>query len=239
MGILARGKELVLKNASIRSSLRKSIHDISKSRGRRNSNLWQDYSVKVDSDFVLPSDRQYIHWLYFLEANPNVVSFDLAPGVIPSEDNVEGARGTELDAIAVYRDGHIEWHEIKAGNADLEEDQSQFQAQKNAADKAGVTYRRFNDSHLRPVAKVAMRWLSAFAYAKAIRGQEQHAVRAALVSYSKRAKAGTIGALIEAHECFDQSILLGMYVRMLVQGTFRMSLDDLPFGKSTRWIYVA
>lgn len=146
------------KALSPNSSLRKSIRELTRSRGHSNNNLWQDYSVKADRDWTFPSDRQYIHWLYFLEANPAVVSFDLAPGVIVSSDDEE-TRGTELDAIAVYGDGHVEWHEVKAGEELLESDNSQFTSQRKAAALAGARYVIFNDRQLAPVSKVALRWL--------------------------------------------------------------------------------
>lgn len=116
------------KALSPKSSLRKSIRDINRSRGHGNNNLWYFYSPKTDKDWVLPSDVQFVHWLYFLEANPAVMNFDLAPGVTVSSDDEE-PRGTELDAIVVFRDGHIEWHEVKAGEVLLDSDSSTMQVE--------------------------------------------------------------------------------------------------------------
>lgn len=67
---------------------------------------------------ILPSDRQLIHWLYYLETNHEVTSFDLAPEPILSKDDNE-TRATELDAIVTKRDGTIEWHEVKAGKKQM------------------------------------------------------------------------------------------------------------------------
>lgn len=124
---------------SPRSKLRRSIPDIYRARGHRVNNLWLVYSPKTDRDWLLPSDRQLVHWLVFLESDRDVLSFDLAPDPVISHDEIE-SRATELDAIAIYRDRHVEWHEVKAGATLRDSDRSQFQAQVAAAHKAGATY---------------------------------------------------------------------------------------------------
>src|SRR5574342_340365 len=75
---------------SMKSTLRKTVMEAYRSRGKGISNLWLVYSAKTNSDWILPSDRQLIHWLYFLEANPDVRTFDLAPEPILSESREEG-----------------------------------------------------------------------------------------------------------------------------------------------------
>lgn len=224
------------KKLSPKSSLRKSIRDINRSRGHSNNNLWEDYSVKTERDWVFPSDRQFIHWLYFLESNPEVVNFDLAPGVVISSDDNE-VRGTELDAIAVFRDGHIEWHEVKAGTELLESDNSQFIAQRKAASAANARYVIFNDSQLRPASKVAMRWLNALGYAKAIRGETHTPCQTAIIEYALGTKAGTVGALVKALAEHDPAVLLGVFVRMAIRGVIDLRLDEMTFGYRTRWFY--
>lgn len=221
---------------SPRSSLRKSIRDISRSRGHRNNNLWQDYSVKTDRDWVFPSDRQFIHWLYYLEGNPDVVTFDLAPGVVISSDDKE-QRGTELDAIAIFRDGHKEWHEVKAGNELLESDSSQFTAQRKAASEENATYLIFNDRQLIPVAISAMRWLKALSFAKEIRDEAHTDCRIAVVQYAMHSQAGSIGSLLNAVGNHDESVVLGVLVRLAVEGVVALRLDEMSFGYRTRWFY--
>ena len=152
---------------SPRATLRRSIPDAYRTRGHRVNNLWLVYSVKTDRDWLLPSDRQFVHWLTFLETNPEVVTFDLAPEPVLSHDDKE-CRATELDAIAVFRDQHVEWHEVKAGTVRQDADRSQFLAQEAAAHDAGAIYRIFNDQDLRPNSKLAVRWLKAIGYAAAM-----------------------------------------------------------------------
>lgn len=224
------------KALSPKSSLRKSIRDINRSRGHGNHNLWYFYSPKTDKDWVFPSDRQFIHWLYFLEANPDVVSFDLAPGVTISSDENE-PRGTEFDAIVVFRDGHIEWHEVKAGEELLESDGSQFTAQRKAAADANARYLIFNDKQLRPISHVAVRWIDALAYAGAIRGEAHAPCQNAIVMYAHDRKGGSLGVLLNDLSAFDPPVVVGLLVRMATQGIFRLDLEELSLGYRTRWFY--
>lgn len=221
---------------SPKSSLRKSIRDINRSRGHGNNNLWSVYSVKTDSDWIFPSDRQLIHWLYFLEADPEVVSFNAAPGITISSDVIE-TRGTELDAIATYRDGHIEWHEVKAGVELLDADRPQLTAQRKAALEANARYLIFNDRQLQPVSEVAMRWHHALAYATAIRGELETACQNAIALHGKSHGQGTVASLLDALTVFDPMVVIGLLVRLSVRGHFNLLMDEQPFGYRTRWTY--
>ena len=149
---------------SPRSTLRRSIPDAYRARGHRVNNLWLVYSPKTDRDWLLTTDRQLVHWLVFLESNREVLSFDLAPEPVMSHDAKE-PRATELDAIAIFRDRHLEWHEVIAGTTLRETDPPQFQAQVTAARNAGASYRIFNDEDLSPNARLAIRWLKAIGFA--------------------------------------------------------------------------
>lgn len=214
---------------SPRASLRHSIPAAYRARGRKVNNLWLVYSVKTDRDWLLRSDRQLVHWLYFLETDPQVISFDLAPEpALPHDDNAVIA--TELDAIAVFRDRHVEWHEIKAGN------RPQIPAQENIARKAGAQYRIITDTEqLIPNSRVAMRWMKALGFAAAIRGQEQNSCRIALASCLNSLKSGHIRTLISELEGFDPAVVLGMFVRLAISGTIHVDLVEQSFGLSTRW----
>lgn len=220
-------------NQSLRSTLRRSIREVYRGRGRRNSNLWLVYSVKTDRDWILPSDRQLVHWLYFLESEPTVSTFDLAPDPIVSTDDKE-IRGAELDAVAVYRDGHIEWHEIKAATRNPV-DRSQFLAQAAAATKEGVKYTVFTDHILRPIAAVALRWIKPLSFAAMLRGQEQAPCRTSLAAYFREHKKGTIRTAVTDLAQFDQPVVLGMMVRMGVENVIHFDLSRRSFGLQTEW----
>lgn len=219
---------------SPRSTLRRSIPDAYRARGHRVSNLWLVYSPKTDRDWLLPSDRQLVHWLVFLESNREVLLFDLAPEQEKSHDANE-PRSTELDAIAIYRDRHVEWHEVKSGTALDENDRSQFQAQVAAAQKAGATYRIINDEDLAPNARLAIRWLKAIGFAAAIRGQEHGPCRSALVAYLNNNNNGYIGSIVSELQAFDTAVVLGLLVRLSLGGIVCLNLEERSFGFGTHW----
>lgn len=220
---------------SPKAALRGSLLSIYRARGRRVANLWMVYSVKTDRDWILPSDRQLIHWLYYLETNSNVTNFDLAPDPVVSLDETE-TRATELDAIAVYKDGHIEWHEVKADISQIEQERAQHQAQAHAAIRENVCYRRFNDEDFVGIpAKVSLRWLKPIAYAEVIRGQECSPYRTALAAYCVDRQSGTVADLVTSLEKFDAATLLGVLVRFAINGIISLDLLNAPFGPYTKW----
>lgn len=219
---------------SPRSSLRRSIPEAYRARGHRVNNLWLVYSVKTDRDWILPSDRQLVHWVAILETDPDIVTFDLAPELVVSRDDRE-TRATELDATAVFRDHHVEWHEVKAGTERQAADRSQFIAQETAAHEAGAQYRIFNDVELGPKAREAVRWLKAIGFASAIRGQEHNACRIALATCLDTFKSGHIRTIIGHLNGFDPPIVYGMLVRFAITGIIRLDLSERSFGLATRW----
>ncbi|MDH4283701.1 MAG: hypothetical protein OEV35_00125 [Gallionellaceae bacterium] len=225
---------MVKSKSSLQSSLRKSVIKAHRSRGKRVNNLWLVYSVKTDSDWIIPSDRQLIHWLYYLEANPEVRSFDLAPSPILSEDNKE-ARATELDAIVTLQNGRIEWHEVKAEKN--EDHSSQITAQANAALMENVTYKKFYDEDLKPKVKIALRWLKAIGFAASIRGEEHKPCRAELITVMKKIKQGSVKQLLGHLRDFDNAIVHGMLVRLAISGVVHIDLEKTTYGLLTSWTY--
>ena len=220
---------------SPKAALRMSLRSVYRARGHRVANLWAVYSVKTDRDWLLPSDRQLIHWLYYLETNPEVYSFDLAPDPVVSHDENE-ARATELDASVVFRDGRIEWHEVKASTSPQENERSQHQAQSFATEREGVGYRRFSDTDFAGLpAMVSLRWLKPIAYAEVIRGQECGPYRTALAAYCSDQRSGTLVDLVRALENFDTPTLLGVLTRFAIGNIISLDLRQAPFGPYTRW----
>lgn len=222
---------------SMKSTLRKTVRAAYRSRGKGNSNLWLIYSAKTNSDWILPSDRQLIHWLFYLEANPDVRTFDLAPDPILSEDTNE-TRATELDAVVTPQTGQVEWHEVKAGrNKKNPAHTSQATAQARAAEKEHATYRRFDDTDLKPNAKVAVRWIKAMGFAAAIAGQEYIACRTSMIVAIKRRGNGTVRQLLSDLAEYDPAVVHGMLVRLAVAGVVHIDLSVATYGLTTRWTY--
>ena len=222
---------------SMKSTLRKTGLEAYRSRGKSINNLWLVYSAKTNSDWTLPSDRQLIHWLYFLEANPDVSTFDLAPKPILSEDENE-TRATELDALVTPRMGPVEWHEVKAGRGKNDPAHaSQATAQARAAEKEHASYRRFDDTDLKPNVKVAMRWAKAMSFAAAIAGQEYIACRTSMLLVFRSRGSGTVKQLLDDLAECDSAVVHGMLVRLAVAGIVRMDLSVATYGLTTCWKY--
>lgn len=222
-------------NGSPRSRIKKSILTHYRARGRRVNNLWLVYSPKTDQDWVLPSDRQLIHWIHFLETNPNVKSFNLQPEPIISSDEKE-TRATELDAIVETIDGKLEWHEVKAGKSTNDPMyESQKQAQTRAASLHRAIYRRFDDVDLKPVMRVSIRWLKAIAYAAAIRDKEHIPTLSSLILVLQSLKEGSVKDLLVNLSEYDPAVVCGLIVRLALKGQIQIDLSNRPFGNNSHW----
>lgn len=218
------------------SNQRTNIKKAYNARGRGKGNLWLVYSVKTKLSWILPSDRQLIHWLC-LESDPEVKSFDLTPKQIISHDGTE-TRATELDAIVIFKSRQVQWHEVKAGTNKKEpSNQSQFNAQAAAASKEHVEFKIINDTYLKPKTKVALRWLKPLGYADVIKNHQYISCHTALEHTLKKLLNGNIQQLLVALEDFDSSIVLGVLVRLAIAGIVELNLEKSSFGLQTRWIY--
>ena len=202
-----------------------------RSRARRNSNLWLVYSPKTNRDWILPSDRQLIHWLAFLEAAPAVASFDLDPPLELLKD-IHTTVGTKVDAVVRMRDGSVEWHEAKAV-ADL--DSLQLRAQRELATARHITYRLIDDSRLFPARKEALRWLKPIAYAATIRERECEPTHAALASYVQQRRRGLVGEVLSDLNLHDSAEVVGVLVRLASRSIVTLDLTCAPFGYCTPW----
>jgi hypothetical protein len=220
------------KTHSLRDRQRENIMHAYRARGHRNNNLWLVYSYKTNRDWILPSDRQLIHWIHHLEINPKVRSFTLTPDPVYGHDG-ERERITELDAEVIYIDNTVEWHEVKAGD-DIKFT-SQISAQQSAAERAGRIYKVVTDTDLSPHVKTSVRWLKAIGYAAAIRGREHMPSRLALVSFLKKEHFGTVGAIYEELSGHDPSVVGGLLVRLAIEGHISLDLVHAGFGHSTPW----
>lgn len=203
-----------------------------RARGHANNNLWLAYSHKTRRDWILPSDRQLVHWIHYLEACPEVKTFDLTPSPVAGYDG-KRKRMTQLDAEVTYTDGRVEWHEVKADIADLES--SQLRAQRSAAEEAGRIHRSFSDKDLMPHTTTSVRWLKAIAYVAALRDREYAAQRLALLAFLRRHKNGTAYKMLTDLDGHDRSVLMGLLVELAIDGHIALDLDRQGFGPGTTW----
>jgi hypothetical protein len=215
---------------------RRAVLSAYRARQKRNANLWLVYSVKTDRDWLLQSDRELVHWIVFLETDPRVATFDLAPEPILSYDASE-TRATEPDALVQTVDGHTELHEVKAGRVIEDSARSQLLAQSAGAQARGAAYRVFCDTQLAPHRKTAVRWLKAIAYAAPLRDQTHASCRDALLAHLRGSRQGSVRSVLGALPQFDAPLVLGLLVRQVIHGHLQLDLNRRSFGYATCWAW--
>ena len=226
------GDRVTEKGQSLRARQRENLMHAYRARGKRNNNLWLIDSPKTNRDWILPSDRQLVHWIHYLETDPRVKFFDLVPQSVSGYDGTR-ERSTELDAEVTYVDQKVEWHEVKAG--DDVPSTSQLCAQRSAAERARRAHRIFTDRDLSPHIRTSVRWLKAIGYAAAIRDREHIPSRLALLSYLMKERAGTVGAIHSELLGHDPAVTAGTLVRLTIEGYVSLDLTRTGFGHATPW----
>lgn len=218
-----------------KAQIRESLHAKYRKRGHKNENLWVVYSVKTNSDWILQSDRQLIHWISFLETDRDVAIFDLAPEPLSCE--FEGKKKhVSLDAIATLRDGKTQWHEITSGTSDVVTERSRLIAGKASqvcpsVDKV-VT---IGQERIAECAEIACRWLKPISFAAGIRGREMNACRNDLVALCNSMKSGTVSRICNELSGYEPSEIAGILVRVAIEGCITLNLESRPFGLQTQW----
>jgi hypothetical protein len=200
------------------------VFDAYRGRGKRTNALWLVHSVKTNRDWILSSDRQLVHWLLFLETEPSVKSFEFDPdSKDPAGDN----------SVAVLRaDGSKETHIVIAG-APTGGDGSQSQDNEAELGRAKI----FTDVDLKPGVPLAMRWHKALSFAAAIRDKECLPIRLALVPLLRSMGEGTVGQISQEMSGFEEPSVLGMLVRLAVEGHVTVDLRAHGFCYCARWAW--
>jgi hypothetical protein len=195
-----------------------------RSRGRGNRNLWLVYSYKTNRDWILGSDRHLVHWVIFLETNPDVRTFEIDP-------EYKQTSGENVSATAELRTGESEDHILKLG---------QSQERGNSEDICkfhhdSTSLRIFTDADLFPLGEEAMRWLKVINYCASIRDEEQQETRLACISTMRMLKSGTLGQILDALPDFDRQIAIGVFSRMAIQNDIALDLSSSSFNLSSKW----
>lgn len=210
-------------SASPRSQQRLRVFDAYRGRGRRTNALWLVYSVKTDQDLIFSSDRRFVHWLAFLEADPLVKSFELTTSADASVPDTSVK-------VQLINGGH-EVHLVRGGSTGEEHITSHDGEVQSGA------FKIFTDADLKPRVSLAMRWHKALAFAVAIRDKEHAPLRFALVTLARSIGKGTLGQVVKELEEFEEAATLGMLVRLAVEGHVSVDLTGTGFNYATPWIW--
>jgi len=119
-------------------------------------------------DVVLPSELEYWHFI-LLESDPSVLSVDYTP---PKKIALVGddVHGTILDAVVIFKDGSIEWREVKYSNDTHKRTVHQQQAQEESAYQEGAIYRRFTEREIFSCGSIKLlNWMEIVAWLSAVR----------------------------------------------------------------------
>lgn len=180
----------------------------------------------------MPSDRQLVYWIHYLETDPLVKWFDLTPEKT-APFGQEESRGTELHAEVYLHDGSNEWHEVKASGSQLTRPEPL--APYSATMAAPPKHRIFSDSELKPHVRSSMHWLKALNFAATIRDQKHTHVLLALLNFLQIRKLGIVRHLSSDLADYDPPVLQGLLVRLAVQGHVDLDLTAGSFSYSTSW----
>lgn len=217
---------------SPKSQKRHSLIKTYRLRGSEVRNLWLLYSVKMESDVLLGSDYQLIHWLCYLEANPNITQFTLTE----SEKGYKQENNQPAPyVIAMNRDGLAEWHYISSNVEEVKNTITKRDSM--SSDQEKINYCFYSYAQLEACSKVALRWLSAISHAAVLRGQKQLELRNVLFDYFSTSSSGFVADLKSCTGGFDESIVLGMIVRLAIEGVIHLDLNKSTFGWKTSWSY--
>jgi len=213
-----------------RNNQRLRLFETYRARGSRNNNLFAVYSVKVDQDFVLPGDRQLIHWIYYLEIDHSVTSFDF----IECEDDKSNYQWM-VDVRQL--DGQIITHQFENQKDESRKGQSKSDRISNI-DLLQNSMRIITDNDIRSVIKISTRWLRPIGFATCLRNYEYTNLSIQLLEYANCNKQGSIGSVLSSFECsqYEQAVLLGLVARLAIKGYFYLDLTERGFGYDTPWM---
>jgi hypothetical protein len=204
-----------------------------RSRGRANRNIWLVYSLKTNRDWILASDRHLVHWLLFLETNPDVHSFVIDPTDGVPEGLTDG-RSRAVDALAVLADGKREYHRLLFSTVD---DDSQARPSGETLAASAELVRVFAEADLHPRGAEAMRWLKVIGYCAAIRDERQSEATLAAVTIMRGLGRGKVVDATDRMADFDSQIALGVISRMAVLGDITLDLSASGFTMASRWAW--
>lgn len=201
-----------------------------RSRGRGNRNLWLVYSHKTRRDWILGSDRHLVHWVVFLETNPEVRTFTIEPEV-RRFDGADGVQEQRADATAELCSGLREYHVLMLSSTA----EGKRPTVASEGGHSSSNCRIFTEADLFPLGAEAMRWLKLINYCAAIRDEEQEEATLACIAAMRKIDCGTLGNVLEALPDFDPQAVIGVFSRMVIQNDIAIDLSSSSFNFSLQW----
>ncbi|WP_241331788.1 hypothetical protein [Burkholderia cenocepacia] len=213
---------------SLSSQQRANVLRAYRYRGRRDRQLYLSYSVKIDRDCILSSNYRFLHWLIYLEADPEVITFELLDDVTAGK-RAEGARDN-VHAWATMRNRVIVGHRIVAD----ELCEPGGLARGHEEDTEGEV-RLIRQSDLRAKSSLAMRNAKIVCFAAALRDQRLNAPTLLLTDTARSIQSGTVQQLLDAMHGVNDAIAKGLIARLALTGWLSLDLSCSGYTQNTPW----
>jgi hypothetical protein len=215
------------RSGKLSAERRHRVFEAYRGRGQRMNSLWLVYSVKIDRDWILTSDRQLVHWLCFLETDPTVRGYMFDPDQIESHPSVRGVLVNKYD-------GCEEIHEVHCGDSARARSRTVANG-KNIPDVDVKRIRAFCDADLKPIGPRAMRWMKALAFAAALRDQQHIPLQVSMIVALEERHSGVVEDVVNALTGYELPIVLGMLVRLCIKRYIELDLNTISFCYQTPW----
>lgn len=215
---------------TLSSQQRENVLRAYRSRGRRDQQMYLSYSVKTERDLILSSNYRFLHWLLYLEVDPDVITFELRDNIATDNNRIQ--LGNSVHAWATMRDRRIVGHRIVADECS-ESDKSASALSPEESREGEV--RLILQSDLRTNASLAMRYAKVVCFAAALRDQRLDAPTLLLTEFARSAEKGTVRQLLDAMPDTDDAITKGLIARLAVTGWLRLDLSRQGYTPDSRW----
>ncbi len=203
-------------------------------RGHHKSSLWYVYSPRTNRDWILKSDLEWGHFL-LAESDPRISNIDYAP--VPEIANVgDEDHATELDAIVTFKDGVVEWREIKSSDSIKNlniRTQHQWEAQAEAAFQTGVKYLRFTEQEIFACPQRIANWSRVIAWLSSVRGQSLYPPHLEVVALLNARGSVSLGEIHQLGSGSESTCYIAAALKGVQDGLFISNLDEKPLNKNT------
>lgn len=216
------------------SRLRGKLASAYSGRGTHQSKLWYVYSPKTGRDWVLRGNLEWGHFL-LVEADLDIRDVDYSPAseiVRVGDDD----HATTLDAVVTFRNGAIEWREIKWSDETKGCDTRtlhQWEAQVEAASRSGARYVRYSEKEIYACPQLIANWTRVVAWLAAVRGRSLYSESLEIVAMLDAHGIVSIGDIqlfgaAESGACRVAAALKGIQ-----DGHFNADLRNAPLSINT------
>ncbi|SIT49461.1 conserved hypothetical protein [Paraburkholderia piptadeniae] len=214
-------------HSTLSSQQRANVMRAYRYRGHRNRQLYLVYSVKTNRDWIVSSDYRFLHWITYLETNPEVVSFELSDDIV--DPDTAGER-PNVHALVTTRDSRIVGHRIVPDGCIADQEA----ARPTSFDSANEV-QLIREADLRSGATVAMRWAKVIGFAAVLRDQRLVSETVLVSRTARELETGTVRQIVDAVPDVDDAFVKGLVARLAIAAWLRLDLSRTGYTLDTPW----